>query len=183
MSTFRVNENDSARMMLDKLNAYVLEIKKEKYNNVLKLLNELFEQKHKSIRNFTKIDCEYFESKSVSKIIKLLDKYSEKLEIDVNKIKEYYEKKKETKKLLKDQKSIKDVTDMTNVTNINGDRSNETEKVLKIKSKTKSGSTKEEFTVSKEIFTIIAKLIKSLDYKLVKSLNCGKQSYSCVMNI
>ena len=79
MATFKVNEGDSARMMLDKLNSYMVEVKKEKYNNVLKLLNELFEQTHKSLRNFTKIDCNYFELKSTSKVIKILDTNKEKL--------------------------------------------------------------------------------------------------------
>jgi hypothetical protein len=172
MATFKVNEGDSARVMLDKLNSYVLEVKKEKYNNVLKLLNELFEQKHKSLRNFTKIDCNHFESKSTSRVIKILDANKEKLGYDTQKLKDFYAEKKNKEKKPKDtEPTLKDITDETKITVAN----------TKSKTKTKSGSVQEEFTVSKEVFSIITKLIKSLEYKLVKSTNFGKPCYSLIM--
>ncbi len=179
MATFKVSETDSSRVMFDKLNTYMVELKKEKYNNVLKLLNELFGQSNKSLRNFTKIDCEYFESKSLSKTIKILDSYKEKLGYNIDKLKEFNKDKKsgttkidETKKDTSKAKGVVDITDEASKTKI-------------IKSKTKSGSKiesdKEEFTPSKEIFALILKLIKSLDYKLVKSVIGGKSYYSFVM--
>lgn len=176
MATFKVSESDSSRVMLDKLNAYVIDIKKEKYNNTLKLLNELFEQSNKSLRNFTKIDCEYFESKSLSKLIKILDIHKEKLGLNIDKLKEYY--------LAKKQNKLTDTTTTTTTTTPTTKETKDitpTTKETKTKSKTKSDTNKKEFTVSDEIFTLISKLIKSLDYKLVKSLNGGKPSYSLMM--
>jgi hypothetical protein len=144
MATFQVNNTDSACVMLDKLNSYVVTIKKEKYNNILKLLNELFEKNHKTLRNFVEIECEYFETQSITKTIKILETYKSTFNYDVDKIKK------------KDQKDPVEI-------------------------KIKTGSKTEEFSISKEIFLIISKLLKSIEYKLIKFTKGNKQYYSILM--
>lgn len=177
MATFKINESDSSRVMYDKLNEYRIALKKEKYNNVLKLLNELFDQNNKSLRNFVKIDCNYFESVSISKLLKILENNKEKLGYDLTKLKEYYSEKKSLKINVKDASKnleLKEIKEIKEKESNNKETQNS-----KIKSKTTSKS--EDFSVSKEIFGIISKLIKLLDYKLVKSMNGGKPSYSLIM--
>lgn len=174
MATFKVSDTDSSRVMFDKLNTYMIEVKKEKYNNVLKLLNELFEQNNKSLRNFIKIDSEYFESKSTSKTIKILDKYKEKLGFDTNKLSEYYANKKANTKATKTVEIKEIIESVKEPVKVNIKAGSKT--------KTKSDFKTEIFTVSGEVFTIITKLIRPLDYKLVKSSIAGKPHYSLVMN-
>lgn len=156
MSLFQVNNTDSARVMLDKLNTYVVTIKKEKYNNILKLLNELFEKNHNTLRNFTRIDSEYFETRSMTKTIKILETHKSKFNYDIDKLKKQFAEKTEKIEKSKDES-------------------------VEIKTKKKSKS--EEISVSKEIFSIITKLLKSIEYKLIKSTNGKKTYYSISMCI
>lgn len=149
--TFQVNNSDSARVMLDKLNLYVATIKKEKYGKLLKLMNELFDKNNNTLRNFVKIDCNYFESKSISKIIKILETHKTYFKYDIDKIIKHSE----------------------NQSNDESDKSD--------KSSDKKSDKLDKFNISKEIFSIISKLLKSIEYKLVKSTLGTKSFYSVAM--
>lgn len=183
MATFSVNTSDPAHVMLDKLNSYVSSLKKEKYNNILKLLNELFESQHKTLRHFTEIEIEYFEKKSISKIIKILELHKSKFNYDIEKIIEYQKNKKKSEKTEKLEKTEKnkiiEITDKLDKTDKTDKKSNTISKT-----RTKTNSKKEideEFNISKEIFSIISKLLKSIEYKLIKFTKCNKQVYSIIM--
>lgn len=162
MATFQVNNTDPAHVMLDKLNSYVTTLKKEKYNNLLKLLNELFEKKNFTLRHFTDIEYEYFETKSLSKTIKILEEHKPKFNYDIDKLKKHYAEK----------KSKKNVVPNVSIAPA---------KNIEIKVKSKNSSSAEEFSASKEIFLIISKLLKAIEYKLVKFTKANKYYYSIVM--
>jgi hypothetical protein len=151
MATFKVDNNDSARVMFDKLNSYIVTIKKEKYNNILKLLNELFEKNHSSLRNFTEINGEYFEKIPLSKIIKILETHKEKFNYDISKI----------------------VDSNTNIAKAK-DKSKSDTNVIAI---TKA----EDTNVSKKIFSIIGKILRTIEYKLIRFSKGSKFYYSITM--
>lgn len=184
MATFQINHSDPAHVMFDKLNSYVATLKKEKYNNLLKLLNDLFETKHNTLRHFTQMECSYFDKKSMSKLIKILELHKSKFNYDTSKIKNYYNTKKNNKNNendtnhLKDSKSNNEMKDVTN----------NLDKNISVKSNSKNGTknnskkeVEEEFNVSKEIFFIISKLLKTIEYKLIKINKNNIQYYSVIM--
>lgn len=74
MEKFVVNEKDPEYMMRHNLEELLLNIRKSKYNIILKFMNELFDKSHKSLRHF-KIRTNFFKNKSSEDIEDTLKKY------------------------------------------------------------------------------------------------------------
>ena len=74
MEKFVVNEKDPEYMMRHNLEELLLNIRKSKYNIILKFMNELFNKSHKSLRHF-KIRTNFFKNENSEDIEHALKKY------------------------------------------------------------------------------------------------------------
>lgn len=181
--SFTINNNDPEHVMYDKLNEYIVSIKKLKYGKILKLLNDLFNKNYKSLRNFIDIDCNYFTVKNnnleiTKKIIKILELHKTKLNLNLQKLyicDEYLEcmkiynssnNKTNWLTLIKIYDSDKSCSD--------SDDTNSKNKEL-TKNKTK-------IDLNKEIFSILIKVLKTIEYKFKKTKKFGKEYYFIAMD-
>jgi hypothetical protein len=127
--TFKFNNNESTTKMYDNLNSYVIGIKKQKYDNILKLLNKLFDKNNESLRFFKNINIQHFRYENYDIICDIFVEYEKILNYD-----------------LKELKKSNTIISLNN-----------------------------------EIFNIILKLLKLIDYKLQKITYNGKKYYNICM--
>lgn len=186
MSTFQVNNNDPPHVMYDKLMSHIANIKKEKYNVVLGLLNELFKKDNKNIKNFSQIDSEYFNTdrKNIDKYVAILESYKQKLGYDMTKIQSIAEKNKPIIKsekrgsiVLPDPTQIK-TSSIVIGPKIKSDMITNSNNTL-VKSSSKSGS--KDMDINKEIFDLLSKQLKVIGYKFIKTLKNDKVYYTVIL--
>lgn len=169
MTTLKINDNDLPYVMYDKLNAYNVLLKKEKYANILKFLNEIFKKTNTGLRQFTNISCEFFINyKELSKFVKICESHKEKLHIEFEKIKLASLKEIELEKTKKGKPVCVNESDDSDGSD---DSDNDTN--------TKKNKKKEKnINVNREIFLLISRLLKTIDYKLKRGTSFGKPCYS-----
>jgi len=76
MEKFTIDENEPVHMMRYNLERQILNLKKSKYNLILKFLNKLFDKHHKTLRHF-KIKINFFKGDCDEDIEDILEKYDD----------------------------------------------------------------------------------------------------------
>lgn len=163
MNSFNFNQTDDSYIMYEKLNDYVSKIKKDKTTEILKLFNELFKKENKRLSNFKLINVFYFkDNKNIADLIKILELYEKKLKLDLNKIKTY--RSQQVKYDSSDESSESD--------------SEKSESSLSDKKKTNNKKkTQKDIDINKEIFSVLSKLLKTVQYKFKRTTLSNKSYY------
>ncbi len=108
MKNFSFNESDSAHTMKQNLDAFILSIKKDKYNLILDFMNDLFNQEHKSLKKFINMSHAQLDNDNISETIeKHKEIIEKKLRIKI-KIEEKTNLKHYTFKLIRDMVKVID---------------------------------------------------------------------------
>ena len=85
MSKLVINENDPVYVTRYKIEMMGLSLKKQKYNAVLKFMNDLFETEHKSLTSFKYLDLEKCDIDDMKEVVKANKKnLKDKCKIEIN---------------------------------------------------------------------------------------------------
>jgi hypothetical protein len=166
-----VNSNGQlpAYAMLENLNKSVNEVIKKKREEIIKLFNELFKKEYMSLLHFKDILQNYFTNlKDVYSKIKILESHKNNLGLKLDKIKP------------ENSDSSDSVSDSSD-----SDESNSSEDSSKKKSTKKHPIKKTKkpkvIDINKEIFSILSKLLGTINYKFKKGTYFGKPSYVIII--
>lgn len=153
-----------AYAMLENLNKAVNEVIKKKREEIIKLFNELFKKEYVSLLNFKDILQNYFtDLKDVDSKIKILESHKDKLGLKLDKIKP------------ENSDSSDSVSDSSD-----SDEDSPPKKSTK-KQPTKKIKKPKVIDINKEIFSILSKLLGTVNYKFKKGTYFGKPSYVIIM--
>jgi hypothetical protein len=140
MYKFQINNDDESHVMYDKLNNYILSLKKDKMKDILEMFNKIFHCEYDRLSKFKNINENYLQNiKDVDNVLQILKFYSDNLKIDLTKFKSY----------LEDPTDPNDSSESLFEYNFN--------------------------KINKELFSILSKILKTIQYKLKKWQN--KKSY------